>query len=307
MTKRKRANLYIIDGNHLVHRAFYAIRTPLKTSLGEPTNALYGFMSMLLNILDSDQVDYLIVAFDEHGPTFRHEIHKEYKGTRSKAPDELYIQIPYIKEMLKSAGLVMVSKKGYEADDAMGTLAKKAKSENVTTYLVTGDMDLLQLVDDSTFVVFPHKGYKSPIVYDEKAVLEKYEIYPHQVVDFKGLVGDSSDNIKGVAGIGPKGACRLLSKYKTLDAVYENIDHIKGSIQSKLLANQDSAFFSRTLATIMTDAPFDLDLEASSIDRFNWPGLLLFLEKMEMKSLITRIKKIIPADLLVDKNQMNLF
>ena len=307
-TKKKgEKRLVVIDGNHLIHRAFYAIQAPLKTSSGEQTNAIFGFASMLLNLIEAEQPDYIALTFDEHAPTFRHEKHEEYKATRVKAPDELYAQIPRIREMIKRFKIPIYSKEGYEADDMMGTLAKKAEKEGLTTYLVTGDMDMLQLIDPKTFVVFPHKGYKDPIVYDAEKVYEKYHIHPNQVVDYKALIGDVSDNIKGVDGIGPKGASDLLEKYKTLDGIYEHLDELSEIQRNKLAKDENAAYFAQSLAQIVTDVPCDYKKEETDVKKLDYLGLQSFFEEMEMKSLQKRLKKITPTEKLQPKDQMSLF
>ncbi len=297
----------VIDGNHLIHRAFYAIQNPLKTSSGEQTNAIFGFASMLLNIIEAEKPDYMAVTFDEKAPTFRHEKHEGYKATRKKAPDELYSQIPRIREMVKCFNMPIYSKEGFEADDMMGTLAKKADKEGIITYLVTGDMDLLQMIEPHIFVVFPHKGYREPIVYNAEKVYEKYHIYPNQVVDYKALVGDTSDNIKGVDGIGPKGASDLLGKYKTLDGIYEHLDEISENHRNKLVKDENVAYFAQSLAQIVTDVPCDYKKEDTAIDKLDYLGLQKFFEEMEMNSLQRRLKKMAPSDKLTPENQMSLF
>lgn len=305
--KKGEKRLVVIDGNHLIHRAFYAIQNPLKTSSGEQTNAIYGFASMLLNIIEAEEPDYIAVTFDEHAPTFRHEKYEEYKATRVKAPDELYAQIPRIREMVKRFNMPAFSKEGYEADDMMGTLAKKAQKEGIDTFIVTGDMDMLQMINDNIHVVFPHKGYKDPIVYDAEKVHKKYGIHPDQVVDYKALVGDSSDNIKGVDGIGPKGAEQLLSRYKTLDGIYEHIEEITGSMQERLVRDEEAAYFAQSLVRIVTDVPCDWKKKETELGKLDYIGLQKFFEEMEMKSLQKRLKKITPTEKLQPENQMSLF
>lgn len=305
--KKGEKRLVVIDGNHLIHRAFYAIQAPLKTSTGEQTNAIYGFASMLLNIIEEEQPDYIAVTFDEKAPTFRHEVHEEYKATRVKAPDELYAQIPRIREMVKCFNIPVFSKEGYEADDMMGTLAKKAEKEGLSTYLVTGDMDLLQLVNKDTHVVFPHKGYKEPLVYDAEKVHDKYGIHPDQVVDYKALVGDTSDNIKGVEGIGPKGASDLLNKYKTLDGIYDHLSELSENHRNKLIKDQDAAYFARSLAQIVTHVPCDWKKKEAELSELDYLGLQKFFEEMEMKSLQRRLLKLTPPEKQQPENQMTMF
>jgi DNA polymerase-1 len=191
----------------------------------------------------------------------------------------------------------------------MGTLAKKAQKEGIMTCIVTGDMDMLQLIEDGDItVVFPHKGYREPTLYTSDKVFDKYGIHPNQVVDYKALMGDSSDNIKGVEGIGPKGASTLLSEYKTLDGIYEHIEDIASEkMRERLIRGQDSAYFSQTLARIVTDVPCDFKKEDMVIDRLDYLGLKRFCETMEMKSLERRLLKAVPPEKLQSKEQMSMF
>lgn len=299
--------LIIIDGNHLVHRAFYAVQARLVTRSGEPTNALFGFASMLLNIIEREKPDFLVVAFDEKAPTFRHEAHAGYKATRAKAPDELYVQIPRVREMLLKARIPMFSREGLEADDFMGALAVRASRQGMESIVVTGDMDALQLVDAAVQVVFPHKGYRDPIVYDRQAVFEKYGVYPDQIVDYKALMGDHSDNIKGVDGIGPKGAVSLLQKYGTLDGIYDHLPEVRGTLRDKLEKGRKDAYFAQKLARIVTDIDLDFDLDAADFRTCDFQALGRFFEDMEMRSLQGRLKKLTPENLPGARQQMSLF
>lgn len=299
--------LVIIDGNHLIHRAFYAITTKLTTSRGEPTNALFGFASILFNILEAEHPDCLVVTFDEKAPTFRHDAHEGYKATRIKAPDELYVQIPFIRRMVERGRIPMFFQGGFEADDFMGTLAAKAAALGFKSFIVTGDMDALQLIDPDTLVVFPHKGYREPLVYDRDKVFEKYGVYPEQIVDYKAMMGDSSDNIKGVQGIGPKGASTLLRQYGTLDNIYAHLNEIPLLTRNKLSSGKDDAYFAKELATIVRDVPCDFDPEKAALKAFDFNGLADFFTEMEMHSLQRRLKKIIPRDLSAAQGQMSLF
>ena len=277
------------------------------TSSGEQTNAIFGFMSMLLNIIEHEQPDHIAMTFDEAAPTFRHDMHSEYKGTRKKAPDELYAQIPRIREMVKSFNMPIYSKVGYEADDMMGTLAKEAAELGMEAFIVTGDMDAMQLITPNISVVVPHKGYKDPLVFDRQKVQDKYGIEPAQVVDYKALMGDSSDNIKGVEGIGPVGASKLLVAYGTLDGIYEHIDEVKGGIHDRLVAGKKDAYFSQTMARIVTDVPNDFDTVDTDFDTLDYMGLDRFLESLEMKSLRGRLKRMTPTDKQQPEAQMSMF
>lgn len=303
----QRPKLVVIDGNHLIHRAFHAIQADLKTSQGEPTNAIYGFASMLLNIITLEKPSYLVVTFDERAPTFRHEAHADYKATRIKAPDALYQQIPRIREMIELFKVPLFSKAGFEADDLMGTLAKKAEQEGLDTYLITGDMDVLQLISDHIYVVFPHKGYREPILFDAKKVKERYGVHPQQIVDYKALVGDPSDNLEGVMGIGPKGAIALLLKYGTLQEIYNHIDELSPALKQRLLAGQKSAFFTYSLARIVTDVPCEFSKQAAAFESLDFKSWGRFLETVEIHSLSTRLQKIIPLEARQHDDQLKLF
>ena len=307
MNKRVKQRFVVIDGNHLIHRAFHAIQNPLKTSAGEQTNAIYGFASMLINIIELEKPDYIAMTFDEKAPTFRHEMSEDYKGTRQKAPDELYAQIPRIHEMVNAFKLPIYSKEGFEADDMMGTLAREASVQGMEVYIVTGDMDAMQLITPDIRVAFPHKGYREPIIYDRQRVKEKYGIEPEQIADYKAMMGDTSDNIKGVQGIGPKGAAQLLNKYGSLDGIYEHIDEITGPIHDKLAAGKDDAYFSQKMARIVTDVPNGFKKEDTELQTLDYRGLDRFFEEMEMKSLRGRLKKITPEEKQQPEAQMSMF
>lgn len=297
----------VIDGNHLIHRAYHAIQSPLKTSGGEQTNAIYGFASMLLNIIEIEKPDYIAMTFDEKAPTFRHELAEDYKGTRQKAPDELYAQIPRIKEMVNAFKMPIYSKEGFEADDMLGTLAREASEMGMEVYIVTGDMDAMQLITPNVRVAYPHKGYREPIIYDRHRVKEKYGIEPEQIADYKAMMGDSSDNIKGVPGIGPKGAAQLLSKYGSLEGIYEHIDEIDGGLHDKLVAGKEDAFFCQKMCRIVTDVPNGFKKEDAELSELDYLGLDRFFETMEMKSLRGRLKKMTPDKKQVGEGQMSMF
>ncbi|MDA1060245.1 MAG: hypothetical protein O3B47_00435 [bacterium] len=279
----------LIDGNAIIHRAFHGL-PPFKTSQGEQVNAVYGFASILLNIMNKEHPDYTAVAFDLKGPTFRHEEYKEYKATRTKAPDELYSQIPRVKELVEAFKIPRFEKQGFEADDVLGTLAKKAEEdEDVETLIVTGDLDILQLVTDKTMVYALTQKFNEPVLYDRAKVFERYGLTPSQITDMKGLQGDSSDNIKGVAGVGAVTAKNLLQKYGNIENIYENLDEITGSTHTKLSNDRESAFLSKRLATIITDVDIDLDLDACRTHEYDEEILRKIFEELEFTSLIKRL------------------
>lgn len=283
--------IILIDGNAVIHRAFHAI-PPFKTSKGEQINAVYGFSSILLNLLNYNTPDYIAVSFDMKGPTFRHKEYKEYKATRKKAPDELYSQIPRIKSIVKAFEIPIYEIEGFEADDVLGTLAKQIeKEEDIKTYIFTGDMDTLQLVNEKTVVLSPARGVKEPIIYDVQKVLSKYGLKPSQIPDMKGLQGDSSDNIKGVAGVGAKTAKVLLQKYGNLENIYDHLDEITGRVHDNLENDRENAFFSRRLATIVTNVPIELDLEGCHTHKYDKDKVLALFAELEFKTLMGRLTK----------------
>jgi DNA polymerase-1 len=209
--------LILIDGNAIMHRAYHAI-PPFKTSKGELINAVYGFASMLLNILNNEKPDYIAVSFDTKAKTFRHEEYVEYKATRTKAPDDFYAQIPRIKELVRTFEIPIYEIDGFEADDVLGTLSVQAdKNPDLMTYIVTGDRDTFQLVTDKVNILSPIKGFQQSELFTPQKVFEKYGLKPSQIADMKGLQGDNSDNIKGVNGIGPKTANTLLDKFRSIE------------------------------------------------------------------------------------------
>ncbi|HSM58803.1 MAG TPA: DNA polymerase I [Candidatus Sulfomarinibacteraceae bacterium] len=283
--------LVLIDGHALAYRMFYAL--PLEaftTKSGEPTNATYGFTRSLMDLLLNDHPPkYLAVAFDK-GLTFRDEIFEEYKGTREKMPDELDVQIQRIRQVVETFNIPVLELEGYEADDVLGTVARQAKNEAVHVYIVTGDRDLLQLVDDNTTVELPPGRYqREPSIYDVSRVRDKYSLEPRQIVDLKALMGDSSDNIPGVYGVGEKTATRLLQKYETLDGIYEHLDEVKTRWRNKLEEGRESAYLSRELAQIHEDVPITLELDACVAQEFDPKDVLELFQELEFRSLTGRL------------------
>ncbi|HUS94880.1 MAG TPA: DNA polymerase I [Patescibacteria group bacterium] len=283
--------LVLIDGHALAYRAFFAL--PLEaftTKDGEPTNATYGFTRTLLDlILAKDPPEYLAVSFDV-GKTFRDELFSEYKGTRERMPDELRVQIERIREVVRALNIPVLELEGFEADDVLGTIARQAKSYQVPVHIVTGDRDLLQLVDYNTVVELPPgRHQRNPTVYDLKAVVESMGVRPDQVVDYKALVGDKSDNIPGVAGVGAKTAVKLLEEYQTLDEIYANSDSISGAMGKKIAAGKDNAYLSYKLARIITDAPIQLELTECVTQEYEPTAVLALFRQLEFRSLTSRI------------------
>ena len=255
--------LIIIDGNSLVNRAFYAL--PPMLNDGKPTQAVYGFANMLIKMIQDYSPKYMAVAFDLPAPTFRHKRYEGYKATRKGMPPDLAAQMPTLKTMLSRMGIKMIEKEGYEADDLIGTLARKSKVE---TYIVTGDRDSLQLIDDTTKVVLTKRGITETLELDEQGLKKEFGLTPAQIIEYKAIAGDSSDCIPGVSGIGDKGAHSLLDEYGSLDGVYANIDAIGGKLKERLVAGKEQAYMSKELATIDTNAPIECELSECL---FNYP------------------------------------
>ena len=247
----------IVDGNSLANRAYYAMPY-LSNIKAQPSGAVFGFVNILIKLIVEQKPKYIAVAFDHARKTFRNEIYEAYKGTRKETPPDLVKQFPVIKDMLKLMGIMVLEFEGIEADDIIGTLAKKSDKNNI---LLSGDRDLLQLVNDNTVVWLTKKGVTELDIMDEKAIKEKYGFKPKNIIDLKALMGDASDNIPGVSGVGEKTALSLLAKYGDLDGVYNNIDEITGKLKEKLENDRDNAYLSKTLATIKTDCDIELNFD----------------------------------------------
>ncbi len=288
MTKKKK--LLLIDANALIHRAYHAL-PPLTTKKGELVNAVYGFTSVLLNVMNRFEADYIAAAFDLKEPTFRHKEFKGYKATRVKAPDDLYKQIPKVKEVVKVFNIPVVEKKGFEADDLIATFSRQVKNLHPDTevIIVTGDLDALQLVDNQTKVFALRRGMSDSVLYDEEAVKKRYELAPKQMIDYKGLRGDPSDNLPGVKGVGEKTAIELLKKYKNIEGVYKNLSDVKEGVRKKLEKGKIQAFFSKKLARLVTDAPVDFDLEKCRWNDFDRVKAINLLRQLEFFSLLRRL------------------
>ncbi len=276
--------LVLIDGNSLINRAFYAMPL-LTTKNGEYTNAVYGFMNMFFKMLDSEKPTAVAVAFDLKAPTFRHKMYADYKGTRKPMPEELRPQITLLKDLLVLMGVTVVEKEGFEADDIIGTIAKKT---DVKTVIITGDRDSFQLVDEQTEVHFTKRGITDVEVLNIANFKEKTGITPAQVIELKALMGDSSDNIPGVKGVGEKTALSLIQAYGDIDKLYENLEELKGKLLEKIVDGKESAYLSRTLATIDVNAPVPTDVKKMG---FPYPFSFAVKERfiaLEFKSLIRR-------------------
>jgi len=299
----KKKKLVIIDANAVIHRAFHAL-PPLKTKKGELVNAIYGFLLVFFKMINDFKPDYIAAAFDFPAPTFRHKKYKLYKATREKAPQELYDQIPKIKDILKVFKVKVLEKQGFEADDLLGTIAKLAVRKQiypaVETIILTGDMDALQLVDKNTKVYALKKGVKDAVLYGEEEVKEKYGgLIPSQIVDYKALRGDPSDNIPGVSGVGPKTAIDLIKKFGSLENIYEEIrentrkiQELKPTLIEKLQNCRDQAFVSKMLVQINKNVPVDFDFEKESWKSYDKDKAVSVLADYGFNTLVKRLQKI---------------
>ena len=266
----KKENIMIIDGSSLLHRAFYALPL-LTTKRGLYTNGVYGFLTMLYKIKDEYNPSYICVAFDKKGPTFRHKEYEQYKGTRQSTPSELAQQFPIIKEILSYMNITTIEMSQFEADDIAGTLAKAGEENSLEVILVTGDKDYLQLATDNSKVLLTKKGITDLEIYDKDRIIQDYGIEPKQLIDLKGLMGDKSDNIPGVPGIGEKTGLKLIKEYGTIENIYKNIDNIRGKkLKENLLENESIAYMSRKLGEIITNVPLDHKFEELRVKEPNW-------------------------------------
>jgi len=284
-----KGKLVLIDGHALAYRAYYALPPTLSTSKGELTNAVFGFTSMLLNVLRDEKPDYIAVAFDV-GKTFRHEEYKEYKAHRIKMPDEMRTQMARIQEIVHALGIPIIEAEGYEADDVLGTLAQKAEKEGLETLIVTGDTDTFQLIDDHTQVLTSRRAFSDTIVYDLDGIEKRYGLQPHQLIDYKALVGDTSDNIPGVRGIGDKTATQLLQRYGSVEEIYAHLDEVESSRFRKALEKgRESALLSKFLATIVTNVPLELDWEACRTMECDRGKVMELFNELEFRTLLNRL------------------
>jgi DNA polymerase-1 len=311
--------ILIIDGNALIHRSFHALPTTMKTKAGEATNAVYGFTLVLIKALKEFKPEYVVLTLDKKGPTFRHKEFKEYKAKRVKAPDELYAQIPRVKEIANAFNIPIFEKDGFEADDLIGTIAKQVETHcnaslHLESIIVTGDMDTLQLVGAHTKVYTMSHGLSDSLLYDEKQVEQRFAgLKPEQMVDYKALRGDPSDNIPGVPGIGEKGAIDLLREFETLENLYKQLDQpaavkkIKPRTLELLKQHKQEAFLSKKLATIVCDVPIEFDLKQARTRDFDTNEVVRIFNKLEFHSLLPKLqelnKKLQPVNKTADDEQ----
>ncbi len=311
--KNTKEKLLIIDGNALIHRGFHALPPTMTTKDGEMVNAVYGFTSVLLKAISELKPQYVVLTLDKKGPTFRHKEYKEYKAHRKKPPDELYMQIPKVKSVAKVFDIPIYEQTGYEADDLIGTICTSV-NDDVEKIILTGDLDLLQLVNDHVRVYTMQRGFSDNIIYDSSLVFSRYGLTPDQMIDYKALRGDPSDNIPGVRGVGEKTATSLLKIFKTLDNLYlfleggekkldkKMISHpdlektLKPRIKDLLVLHKQDAFMSRSLATIKLDVNINFDLEDTKFGTYDQADIISLFSDFEFKSLILKVKDLVSGD-----------
>lgn len=297
--------LVLIDGHSILNRAFYGV-PDLTNGQGLHTNAVYGFLNIMFKILEEEQPDYLTVAFDVHAPTFRHEIYKDYKGTRKPMPTELREQVPVMKQMLRAMGICIMEKAGLEADDILGTIARRGEREGMEVALVSGDRDLLQIATDHIRIRIPKtKGGRTEIEdYYAKDVEAKYQVTPTQFIDLKALMGDTADNIPGVPKVGEKTATELMVQFGSLDNIYARVDEVtKKAVKESLINNRELAELSRTLATINVDSDIEYSFEDAKIGNFYTEEAYVLCKQLEFKNLLSRFEK----DVTVNNRQTEFF
>ncbi|MFN2273442.1 MAG: DNA polymerase I [Anaerolineales bacterium] len=304
----EKPRLFLIDGHALAYRTYFALTgvgggSRWITKSGEPTAGTYGFTSVLLRLLDQEAPEYLAVSFDT-GKTFRDDLYPEYKATRDKMPDDLRLQLDRIRQVVRSFGIPILEAEGYEADDVLGTVAHRAAERGVDVIILTGDRDLLQLAGDHIQIRLSGQKLSEAVDYGPAQVKERYELDPSQLVDLKALVGDSSDNIPGVKGVGEKTAVSLLEKYGTLDEIYSHIEEVPSRFQSKLVEGRETALLSRQLGRIVTDVPITFDLESCRAAGYDRDAIVDLFRTLEFRSLMDRIPGSEPAE---GGGQMSLF
>ena len=281
--------LMLLDGNGLIYRGYFAL-PPLTTSKGELVNAVFGFCSIVLRGIQDLAPDYVAVAFDLQGPTFRHEQYAEYKATRQRMPDDLRDQFPKVREVVKALRIPVYELAGFEADDVIGTITVDAERRGLDTTIVTGDLDMLQLVTDHTRLMTTRSGVENTILYDPARIRERFDLVPGQMIDYKALKGDPTDNIPGVPGVGEKTAAKLIREFGTLEALYQRIAEVKpDKLRDKLVEHRESVFMGKDLSTIVRDLPVEFDLEAARLGDYDRETVIRLFREYEFRSLIERL------------------
>ena len=289
MDASERPRLVVLDAMSLIHRAYHAVPRHFATSTGEPTNAVFGFTNILLRVVEELSPDHAAAAFDLPGPTFRDEMYEPYKAHREAPDDMLVAQFGRIRELLEVLGIPIYDLEPYEADDVLGTLARQAEADGFDVWLITGDRDALQLVTPHVRVLSTNPRTGQPLIYDEAAIQDRWGIKPSQVVDFKGLVGDSSDNIPGVKGVGEKTASTLLKDYEDIDEIYAHLDDIRPAIRRRLEGQEEVAYLSRRLATIVCDVPVAFDAERTRLWQADAAAVQGLMRELQFRNVAERM------------------
>lgn len=286
-------HLVLVDGHHLMYRAYWAIPRTLSTKAGEQVNAVFGFASMMITMLKKEEPDALLICFDAGEETFRHEENATYKEGRAETPDDFYTQIPRINELVAAFGFPHASNPRYEADDLLCTYAKEGEKAGMRVTIVTGDRDALQLATKHVRIAIPHSGYQATEYLGPDEIVAKYGIRPDQVPAYKGLIGDSSDNLPGVKGIGPKTGADLISTYGTLEGVYEHLADIRPSVRAKLEADREQAFFCERMAQLVCVTPLDPPLDKLRLTDLPKNRIEQFMREMEFSMLLRRLNDLL--------------
>ncbi len=309
MEDSKKEIFMLVDGSAIVHRAYHAM-PPFTTSEGTPTGAIHGFFSMLLKLIQQLKPAYIVIAFDRPKPTFRQQLYVGYQSQRPKMESDLSGQFQMIIEILDKAKIFQIGVDGYEADDVIGTLSASANKQGIFTYIVSGDRDMLQLVDQDTLVLMPVKGISEVKLHDENSVKTNYGVEPAQIIDLKALTGDSSDNYPGVAGIGSKTAANLISEYGNVDNIYKHLDDVavkNKNLAQKLIDGAESAALGKKLAAIVCDVPFVCNFEDCYTSKIDVEAFKKALVEYEFKTLPKRVDEVLSRKVETKKqNQMKL-
>src|SRR5690554_4633472 len=292
MSDNKSKKLFLLDAYALIYRSYYAfIRNPQFNSKRVNTSAMLGFTNSLVQLLEAEDPHYIGVVFDMSGPTFRHEMYREYKATRETMPEDLRISIPYIRNIIEAFNIPIIELAGYEADDVIGTLAQKAKVEGFDIYMMTPDKDYAQLVEPKVRMYKPAKPGGVPEIWGPDEVKANYGIAdPHQMIDILGLMGDASDNVPGCPGIGPKTAQKLISEFGSIEGIYANLDKIKGKVGENLAAHREMVMLSKHLVTIVKDAPIQFEKDRLLREEINREALKALFDDLEFRNLTKRLK-----------------
>lgn len=285
----KNNKIVIIDGNSLLNRAYYAMQRPMITKDGTYTHGIYGFLNMLNKIRSDYDPGYMAIAFDLKAPTFRHKAYDDYKAGRKPMPPELAMQVPILKDILRAMNITILEIEGYEADDIIGTIARLAEEKGMEPLIITGDKDELQLATDKTTVIITRKGISEFEAYDKEAFIAKYGFTPTQFIDYKGLMGDQSDNIPGLPGVGEKTASKLIKEYGSVENLLEHKDELKGRVKKTVDENAEMATKSKWLATIVTDVPLDMDIEDTELVEADREKLVDIYLKLEFNSFLKNL------------------